>query len=103
MFIHMRMLQNPKAVREGGSGPGINTKQCLPSVPLCFVIISIEFQSVKRRPKMFESLSNSTGCLKACKIQYSCIIGFVFYTSLLQYRKTPAVKAGSIKVEENVL
>lgn len=52
---------------------------------------------------MFESLSNSTGCLKACKIQYSCIIGFVFYTSLLQYRKTPAVKAGSIKVEENVL
>lgn len=93
----MRMLQNPKAVREGGSGPGINTKQCLPSVPLCFVIISIEFQSVKRQPKMFESLSNSTGCLKAC------IIGFVFYTSLLQYRKTPAVKAGSIKVEENVL
>lgn len=45
VFIHMRMLQNPKAVREGGSGPGINTKQCLPSVPLCFVIISIEFQN----------------------------------------------------------
>lgn len=57
----MYRLQDPKAVREGGFGPGVKTKQGFLFVLLCSLIIPTEFQGVERGHKIFESLSGRAG------------------------------------------